>query len=101
MVQVGVLLEAEESNPVEVGVAPSLSKEDTPRPDGPGARPHTNSAKKLNENQRTLVETLAAAGGRVPIEALRGLNVPRTTLGTLVRRGLVLVVGGPPEFYAS
>ena len=101
MVQVAVLLEAEESNPVEAGLAPSLSKEATPRPDGPGARPHTNSAKKLNENQRTLVETLAAAGGRVPIEALRGLNVPRTTLGTLVRRALIELVDEPQEFTAS
>src|SRR5260370_4863078 len=59
------------------------------RQDGPEARHHTNSAKKLNQNQRTLIERLAASGGRVPVEALRSLEVPRTTLGTLVRRGLV------------
>jgi len=55
------------------------------------ARPHT----KLNENQRTLIETLAASGGRLPVEALRGLDVPRTTLGTLVRRGLIELVDEP------
>src|SRR5208283_5260348 len=35
---------------------------------------------KLNDNQRRLVETLAASGGRVPVEALQALKIPRTTL---------------------
>jgi primosomal protein N' (replication factor Y) len=60
-----------------------------------------NTAKKLNENQRTLIETLAASGGRLPVEALRGLDVPRTTLGTLVRRGLIELVDEPQDFTAS
>jgi primosomal protein N' (replication factor Y) len=55
------------------------------------------STKKLNENQRTLVETLAAAGGRVLVEALRSLDVPRTTLSTLVRRGLIELVEEPQD----
>ena len=59
------------------------------------------AAKKLNENQRTLVETLAASGGRLPVETLRGLDVPRTTLGTLVRRGLIELTDEPLEFTAS
>src|SRR4030088_1179962 len=70
--------------------------------DGRGARPHTNpatpsapTAKKLNQNQRTLIEALAVSGGRVPVEALHGLDVPRTTLGTLVRRGLIALVDEP------
>ncbi len=71
------------------------------RLDGRDARPSTNAAKKLNENQRTLIETLAASGGRVPVEALRGLDVPRTTLGTLVRRGLIELVDEPQDFTAS
>jgi primosomal protein N' (replication factor Y) (superfamily II helicase) len=66
------------------------------RQDGAKARPHTSS--KLNANQRTLIEALAAAGGRVPVETLRGLDVPRTTLGTLVRRELVELVDEPQEF---
>ena len=70
--------------------------------DGPEACHHTNSAKKLNQNQRTLMETLAlASGGRVPVEALRSLEVPRTTLGTLVRRGLIELVDEPLDFTAS
>jgi primosomal protein N' (replication factor Y) len=44
---------------------------------------------KLNENQRTLLDTLAASGGKVPVETLQTLDVPRTTLKTLVKRGLV------------
>ncbi len=56
---------------------------------------------KLNDNQRTLIDTLAAAGGRVPVEVLRSLDIPRTTLGTLVRRGLIELVDEPQEFTVS
>ena len=56
---------------------------------------------KLNSNQQVLVETLAAAGGRVPVETLQALEVPRTTLGTLVKRGLVEIVEEPIEFVAK
>jgi len=51
-----------------------------------------NADGKLNANQRTLVETLAGAGGRVAVETLQTLEVPRTTLNTLVKRGLVEIV---------
>jgi primosomal protein N' (replication factor Y) (superfamily II helicase) len=63
--------------------------------------PFTGKAKKLNENQRTLIEALAASGGRVPVQALRGLDVPRTTLGTLVRHGLIDLVDEPQSFTSS
>jgi primosomal protein N' (replication factor Y) (superfamily II helicase) len=56
---------------------------------------------KLNDNQRRLVETLAASGGRVPVETLQGLEVPRTTLSSLVRRGLVEVIEEPAGFAVS
>src|SRR5208282_4823312 len=72
--------------------------------DGPEARHHTSTAsaaKKLNGNQRTLIETLAASNGRLPVEALRGLDIPRTTLGTLVRRGLIEIVDEPQDFTTS
>lgn len=56
---------------------------------------------KLNDNQRLLVETLAAAGGKLQVEALHALDVPRTTLATLVKRGLVAIEEVPAEFLLS
>jgi primosomal protein N' (replication factor Y) (superfamily II helicase) len=56
---------------------------------------------KLNSNQQVLIETLAAAGGRVAVETLQALPVPRTTLGTLVKRGLVEIVEEPVAFTAA
>jgi primosomal protein N' (replication factor Y) len=56
---------------------------------------------KLNANQQKLIEKLTEAGGRIPIDQLRQLNIPRTTLGTLVNRGLVEVIldeAAEPEF---
>src|SRR5208283_5171191 len=66
LVKVAVLLDAQGAE-----VAGGLN--------GPEARHHTNSAssaKRLNENQRSVIETLAAAGGKAPVEALRALDVP-------------------------
>ncbi|SPE45246.1 Replication restart DNA helicase PriA [Candidatus Sulfotelmatobacter sp. SbA7] len=56
---------------------------------------------KLNANQQRLVDTLAAAGGGVAVETLQTLDVPRTTLATLVKRGLVEIVAEPAEFAVS
>jgi primosomal protein N' (replication factor Y) len=56
---------------------------------------------KLNDNQRKLVETLAAYGGRVPVELLQGLEVPHTTLSTLVKRGLVEMSEEPASLAIS
>jgi len=53
---------------------------------------------KLNGNQRTLVDTLAASAGRLLLDTLRSLEIPRSTLGTLVRRGLVEIVEVPASF---
>jgi len=56
---------------------------------------------KLNANQRALIETLAAAGGKVAVETLQSLEVPRSTLGTLTRRGLVEISAEPAGFEVS
>lgn len=56
---------------------------------------------KLNFNQRALIDTLAAAGGKLPVANLQALDVPRTTLGTLVRRGLIEIAQEPAEFTVS
>ncbi len=46
---------------------------------------------KLNENQTAILAGLAAVGGRTRVRELRGLQVPESTLGTLVKRGLVAI----------
>jgi primosomal protein N' (replication factor Y) len=56
---------------------------------------------KLNDHQLRLVETLAASGGRVPVETLQELEIPRTTLSTLVRRGLIEIIEEPAPFAIS
>jgi len=56
---------------------------------------------KVNANQRTLVDTLAAAGGKLTVRTLQELDVPRTTLSTLVKRGLVEIIEEPAEFNVS
>jgi primosomal protein N' (replication factor Y) (superfamily II helicase) len=48
-----------------------------------------------------LVEALAGSGSKLPVEALQALDVPRTTLGTLVRRGLVEIIEEAAEFTVS
>ena len=56
---------------------------------------------KLNDNQKKLVETLAASGGRVAAEMLQSLEVPRTTLTTLVKRGVIELIEEPAAFAVS
>ena len=53
---------------------------------------------KLNENQTAILAEIAAAGGRLPVRALRELQVPSSTLGTLVKRGLVKMEEAPEDF---
>jgi primosomal protein N' (replication factor Y) (superfamily II helicase) len=56
---------------------------------------------KLNDNQRQIIDTLAASGGRIPVATLQSFEVPHTTLSTLVRRGLVELREEPAEFTVS
>ena len=56
---------------------------------------------KLNDNQQKLVDTMAASGGRVAVEVLHGLDLPRTTLSTLVRRKLIEIIEEPAAFAVS
>ena len=44
---------------------------------------------RLNENQTAILAELAACGGRMRVSDLRELKIPPSTLGTLVKRGLV------------
>jgi len=53
---------------------------------------------RLNTNQRLLVEALASAGGRLVVDDLRELDVPRTTLSTLVKRAMIEILEEPIDF---
>jgi primosomal protein N' (replication factor Y) len=57
---------------------------------------------KLNANQQAIVDYLRQQEGeRASVEALRELAVPRTTLHTLVRRGIVELSEEPAGFHIS
>ncbi len=50
---------------------------------------------KLNPNQQKIVAHLRAADGRLPVAELQQLSVPKTTLATLVKRGIVEILEEP------
>ncbi len=58
---------------------------------------------KLNENQSAILAELAAVGGRMRVrdlqEKLRGIGVPSSSLGTLVKRGLVAIEEVAEQFH--
>ena len=60
---------------------------------------------KLNENQLAVMAELAGCGGRELVRELRGRlsarGVPESTLGTLVKRGLVRLEETAQAFHVS
>ena len=52
---------------------------------------------KLNANQKSVIETLSAAGGKLSLEALHKLEIPRSTVTTLRKRGLLEIEEEPLE----
>ncbi|MCU1220661.1 MAG: replication restart helicase PriA, partial [Candidatus Angelobacter sp.] len=56
---------------------------------------------KLNENQQKIVAYLQQQAGRAFVEQTRALDVPRTTLQTLVKRGIVELMEEQAEFSVS
>jgi primosomal protein N' (replication factor Y) len=58
---------------------------------------------KLNDNQTAILAELAAVGGRMRVSDLRitltRTGIPLSTLGTLVKRGLVTMEEVPEEFH--
>jgi primosomal protein N' (replication factor Y) len=56
---------------------------------------------RLNDNQTALLAELAAVGGRMRVRDLRQLKVPESTLGTLVKRGLVTIEEEAEAFHLS
>src|SRR5689334_22247427 len=59
------------------------------------------SGRKLNQNQQALLAKLEQSGGTTSVRELRELDFPRTTLETLVRRGLVSIEEKPAEFHIT
>jgi primosomal protein N' (replication factor Y) len=59
------------------------------------------SGGKLNDNQQKIISFLQQESGRAMVEQLRTLDVPRTTLQTLVKRELIELVEEPAEFSVS
>src|SRR3954468_3799378 len=57
--------------------------------------------KSLNANQQAIVTALEENSGRMPLEQLRELPIPRTTLQTLAKRGLVEIIEEPAGFEVS
>jgi primosomal protein N' (replication factor Y) len=76
----------------EEGVGSSEQRQDT------GVR-----LPRLNENQLAVMAELAAVGGRMRVRELRlsltRMGVPSSTLGTLVKRGLVVLEEVAEEFH--
>jgi primosomal protein N' (replication factor Y) (superfamily II helicase) len=56
---------------------------------------------KLNENQQTILAELAGADSELPVAELRRLEVPASTLATLVKRQLVRIEERPAEFHLT
>jgi primosomal protein N' (replication factor Y) len=56
---------------------------------------------KLNDNQIAILAELAGAGGSLPVPALRRLDLPTSTLQTLVKRGLVTLEDRPAGFHLA
>jgi primosomal protein N' (replication factor Y) (superfamily II helicase) len=56
---------------------------------------------KLNENQQAILAELAAAAGELPVAELRRLEVPASTLATLVKRELVRIEERPADFHLT
>jgi primosomal protein N' (replication factor Y) (superfamily II helicase) len=95
------------SKPVLAGM---VRKKWLAREDVSGARDATRTIRvarlksvegKLNAHQRLIVDTVAAAGGRISVEMLQSLDVSRSTLATLVKRGLMEISEEPAAFAIS
>src|SRR4051812_16761605 len=67
----------------------------------PTSTVEATSQPKLNSNQRLIIDALATPGGKLGVGTLRELDVPRSTLATLVKRGVVELIDGAIELPRS
>jgi primosomal protein N' (replication factor Y) (superfamily II helicase) len=56
---------------------------------------------RLNENQQAILAELAGSGGELAVPELRRIEVPASTLGTLVKRELVRIEERPADFHLT
>ena len=56
---------------------------------------------KLNDNQQAILAELAGADGELPVAELRRLEIPASTLATLVKRDLVRIEERPADFHLT
>jgi primosomal protein N' (replication factor Y) len=78
-----------------IKIASLKEHEPSPQPAQRRRLSGTPPAGKLNPNQQKILAHLRAAEGRLAVEELRQLSVPKTTLATLVRRGVVEILEEP------
>jgi primosomal protein N' (replication factor Y) len=96
-----VLVEGGDVASADVALPPRSQKRDVGHPE------HGLSKRlpKLNANQLAVMAELAGGGGRELVRVLRGrlagMGVPETTLGTLVKRGLVRLEETAQAFHVS
>ncbi|MGZ4790004.1 MAG: primosomal protein N' [Terriglobales bacterium] len=57
--------------------------------------------RKLNSNQQHVLETLEANDGRLPLEHLRALGIPRSSIESLKKRGLIAIIEEQADFHMS
>src|SRR3954471_3899931 len=57
--------------------------------------------RSLNANQQAIIAALDENGGRMPVDQLRELPMPRTSLQTLIKRGLVEIIEESASFELS
>jgi len=60
-----------------------------------------SDGKALNANQHAIVSALQGSAGRMSLDQLRELPIPRTTLQTLIKRGLVEIIEEHAGFEVS
>jgi primosomal protein N' (replication factor Y) len=96
-VKVAVLVEANESVPKSVSGSVTPVDVDL----------KTGRERKLNPNQQAIMDALQNAGGKMLVERLRaihnssGVPVPKSTLQTLVNRGILRIDEEPADFTVS
>src|SRR5579885_2875938 len=85
----------------EEKAGPSLCASRAAQDDDILKKPEGKRLPKLNENQQAILAELAGAGGELPVAELRRLDVPQSTLTTLVKRGLVAIEERPADFHLT